>query len=437
MKAIDWICANEDSLWDAAFDLWKHPELSEHEDRSSECLAELLQENGFHVEKGIAGLSTAFKAIWGDSGIRIGFLAEYDALPGLSQNLTDHAEPIEGQDYGHGCGHNLLGVAIAGAAISLKEFLLKTGKKACIQVFGCPSEEIMIGKIVMAKAGVFNDLDIALSWHPGEYNMASEASYQAMRSIKFHFHGMASHASMAPDKGKSALDAVELMNVGANYYREHVPFGGQLHYVITDGGEKPNIIPDKAGVWYFVRGAHDSDVSLMVDRLKNIAHGAALMTDTTFEAEEITGCHETLIVPELVKVIDAGMREHARDLTWTEEDVSFSKRMLKNGNRPVSDPVLDAGIKAPKGTPCFIMGSSDLSDVSWIVPTGMLFSACYPIGTPNHSWMVTVCSGNSIGRKGMIFASKALASVASRLISDPKLVDEIKRNFREELSRNT
>ena len=288
-----------------------------------------MEDHGFTLEKSRpAGLDTAFEARWGDGRPYLGFLAEYDSLPGLSQAAAPQPQLIPDQPYGHGCGHNLLGVGAVAAAIALKTVMEQEKLSGTVILFGCPAEEIMVGKIAMAKAHVFDDLDAAISWHPGDRNRASEESYQALLSVEYHFRGKPSHAAMAPEAGLSALDAVELMDIGVNYLREHLPQGGQLHYVITNGGEKPNIVPGKASVWQFIRARSAMDLRYIAQRLDDIAAGAALMTGTSFHKKVLTGCNETRIVPALVQTMHEVMREMPTQ-PWSPEDEDFADRMLK------------------------------------------------------------------------------------------------------------
>lgn len=438
-----WFSENGERMCALSRDLWEHPELSRKEYYACQVLQKTLREEGFELQTNVAGLETAFTACWGRGRPYIGFLAEYDALPGLSQETVPERCPLP-QEAGQGCGHNLLGTAATAAAIALKKSLEEEGRSGTVFLFGCPSEEIMEGKIIMAKAHVFDQLDVAISWHPGDHNRPSEESYQAMLSMEYHFKGKASHAAMAPQEGRSALDAVELMDVGVNYLREHVPTGGQLHYVILDGGQKPNIVPETAAVWQFIRGSSTQDVRKMAARMDKIAQGAALMTETTFEKKVLTGCNETRIVPALVNIMNDVMAEEVPSISWTEEEKTFSRNLLQNlgvdrqslrayfGSDVWENP-LDEGYSVPGGKTIPILGSSDLSDVSYIVPTCMLFAACYPKGTPNHTWGVTACAGMSIGQKGMLYAAKVMACTGYRLACDPDLMKKVQKSFKKAL----
>jgi aminobenzoyl-glutamate utilization protein B len=431
-----WFSTNSERMTALSDRLWQHPEFSEQEEYAAAQLMNVLREAGFTLETGVGGLPTAFSAAWGTGAPRIGLLAEYDALPGLAQAAVPKPSPLPEQPCGHGCGHNLLGTGAVVAGLALKTAMDTIHLPGTVVVYGCPSEEIMVGKIAMTGQHVFDDLDVALFWHPGDLNRASELSYQAMLSLDY-----TSHAAMAPQEGLSALDAVELMNVGANYLREHIPPGGQLHYVITNGGEKPNIVPERAAVWYFIRAASSSDVARIRARLDDIARGAALMTGAKVSSAVRTGCNETRIVPALASILNDVMCREMAAPYWSAEEKDFSSALVFGlgmdkaalradygtdvGERPLHD-----GVEPLTGKTIHITGSSDLSDVSWVVPTGMLFSACYPKGIPNHTLAVTACSGMSIGHKGMLYAAQVLAAAGLRLVSDPALMEEVKTSFR-------
>ena len=430
-----WFDSHEQQLIQISRTIWEHPEPSEGEQFACKTLMEFLTEAGFTVTPPpLAGLDTAFEAKWGSGAPHIGFLAEYDALPGLAQETVPQPSPIPEQACGHGCGHNLLGTGAVGAAVALKAAMEAENLPGTVYLYGCPSEEVMLGKIAMTKAHVFDHLDAAISWHPGDKSRASEESYQAMLSMEYHFTGKASHASMAPQEGLSALDAVELMDVGVNYLREHVPPGGQIHYVILNGGDKPNIVPEKAAVWQFARADTTADLRRIAKRMDDIAAGAALMTGTTFTKKVLTGCNETRIVPALVQVMNDVMTSEVPPIAWTEEEEDFSRRLLSSLGMDAPEHPLHSGAVPPTGKTIDIQGSSDLSDVSYVVPTCMLFSACYPIGTPNHTWAVTACAGRSIGWKGMLYAAQVMAATGLRLVRDPELLQAVHTSHTEALN---
>lgn len=439
-----WFAENSSRANEISRDLWEHPETSQKEYHACDVLCAWMEENGFTVtDRSVAGLDTAFCAVWGSGRPYIGLLAEYDALPGLAQECKSEYAPMD-LPFGHGCGHNLLGTGAAAAALALKQAMQEENLPGTVYFYGCPSEEIMEGKIVMTKHGVFNHLDTAISWHPGDRNRASEESYQAMLSMEYHFTGKASHASMAPHEGLSALDAVELMDVGVNYLREHVPVGGQIHYVIINGGQKPNIVPEKAAVWQFIRANTASDVRKIAKRMDDIAAGAAMMTGTRVEKKVLTGCNETRIVPALVELMHDVMCNEVPAIEWSAEEEAFSRQLVENQGgdwnalaatfgADVKEHPLDSAVAQRTGKTIDILGSSDLSDVSYVTPTCMLFAATYPKGTPNHTWGVTACSGNSIGQKGMLYAAQVMAQTAYRLVKDSELVKTVRASYEQAL----
>lgn len=437
-----WIDSNQNKFIEISKKLWENPEASEKEYFACHVLKEVLSESDFSIKEDVAGLETAFEAKWGKGRPYIGFLAEYDALPGLSQDTVPFKREIEGKPYGHGCGHNLLGTGAVAAAIALKNRVEQEKLSGTVFLYGCPSEEIMMGKIIMTKEHVFDDLDVAISWHPGDLCRSSEESYQAMMSMIYYFTGKSSHAAMAPQEGFSALDAVELMDVGINYLREHIPEGGQMHYTILNGGDKPNIVPEKASVWQFARANTTIDLRFITERMDEVAKGAAIMTGTTVEKKVLTGCNETRIVPELVRIMNNVMESEVPAIVWSEKEKEFSRKLIesldlnqislkeKYGADVLNKPLHDDIIKIT-GKTIDILGSSDISDVSYVVPTCMLFSACYPKGIPNHTWAVTACAGNSIGQKGMLYAAKVMAVTGYHLLTDNDSLIKVKKSFEE------
>lgn len=406
--------------------LFAHPELADQEYQAVAFFSEFMDRFGFSVQKGAYGLPTAFTASWGDdSGITIGLLAEYDALPGVSQ------PPVP--DYqgnpdlpGHGCGHNLLGTACALAAAALKQVLETQNISARIILYGCPSEEILKGKIAMAHAGAFRELDAALSWHPYDINRTSNTACQAMDSILFSFHGKSSHAAAAPHLGRSALDACELMNVGVNYLREHITDGERIHYVYENGGAKPNVVPEYASTLYFVRGKDRDTVSSTTERIIRIAQGAALMTETEMSYEFQTRGYEMLVNHTIASAIYDLMKEIPLP-TFSPEEYEFARKLAKSaGSAPeFSDSIEDYTF----GQTVKAFGSTDFSDVSHLVPSGAFRCVCAPLGTPLHHWAMTASSGSSIGEKGMIYASRILSQTAYRLITEPDLLHAAKDEF--------
>jgi len=418
--------------------IWENPEGAFEERVAASKTAEFLGKHGFRVKTGASGLETAITATWGEGRPVIGFLGEYDALPGLSQGDGTARNPIDGQAFGHGCGHNLLGAATAGAVVGLKAGMERRGLKGTIVFYGCPAEERIIGKVIMASRGAFDGLDAAVSFHPSSAAAVSLGSSAAMQSARFHFTGKASHAAGDPQNGRSALDAVELTNVGANYLREHIPQEARLHYVITDGGAAPNIVPDKASVWYFVRAPKRHIVKSVYDRLVKVAEGAALMTETKLEAKSDGGCYETLNNRVLANELAEAMKQVEQE-PWTEAEIAFAEQI--NQTAPEAAEANRKKYGQPDGASIFTgrrpfneeygAGSTDVGDVGHITPTIFFTTTCFALGTPGHSWQATACSGSSIGQKGMIRAAKIMAAFGARLLENPLACEDAKREFLE------
>ena len=436
--ALEWIDSAQDKLTAVSDTIWRFAEVGLEEVRSAGLLKEELARAGFKVSSGVAGLPTAFTAVWGAGRPVLGFLAEYDALPHLSQAVSVERRPLEEGAPGHGCGHNLLGAGVLGAVLGLKEEMVRDGLPGTIIFFGCPAEELLVGKVFMAREGLFDDLDAALTWHPEDRN-GLWVGTQALNSAKFTFRGVAAHAAANPDCGRSALDAVELMNVAANYLREHVPEDSRLHYVITEGGGEPNVVPARAEVWYYVRGATRPIVDDIHSRLLRCAQGAALMTDTTFEVRLLTACYEFLPNKTLGELATECLKT-VGPAAWTREELDFARRLAETFGPGRKEAALRAaGLPAeylgkvlddtigPPGRP--MAGSSDVADVSWVAPTVNLTTSCGPLGIAFHSWQMTAVSGMSIGHKGMLLAAKTLAMAGSRLLREPELLAAARAEF--------
>ncbi len=430
--------ARSKDLVDLNKQIWSLAETALEEKESSYLLSSYLEEHGFSVQRGLAGMDTAFLAQWGCGSPRILYLAEYDALSQLGQNTVPYESPIAGKN-GHACGHNLLGVGAVGAAMALKDYLQNSRISGTVALMGCPAEEIMVGKIKLAEAGYFKDYDIALTWHPDSVNQVSEYRYQAMYSVQFSFYGKPSHAAVSPEAGRSALDAVELMNVGANYLREHIDPGARIHYVIQHGGEKPNIVPAFAQSWYYIRAPRNEIAADLFSRVCDIAQGAALMTGTKVETEVLSSCPATFINHALNNILREAF-EVVGAPKWDEADFAFAKKIQEHfpleqtlsqieahprlyQNKTCS---LDTEISPLAGRPFAYPASSDVSKVSTIIPTGQIMVACYPIGTAGHSWPITACAGMQIGWKGMLTAAKVLALAGRRICEDPDLLNRIR-----------
>ena len=411
----------------AAQTIWGYAEVGYKEIRSSALLQQMLKDAGFTVEAGVAGIPTAFIATAGSGKPVIGILGEYDALPGISQEAVPEPKPIPGQKAGHACGHHLFGVASAAAAIEARNWLLANKKSGTIRFYGTPAEEGGSGKVYMVREGLFKDVDVVLNWHPGDANDAAPSGSLANKTGKFRFYGRASHAAVAPERGRSALDAVEAMNIMVNMMREHVSEKSRIHYVITRGGEAPNVVPAFAEVYYYVRHPQRTEVKDMWDRLTRIAQGAALGTDTRVETEVIGGVYELLPNEALSEVMLKNLRE-VGGYTYDAEEQKFAESIQKTlqGKLP---PLTQTStvVVSKKATEA---GSTDVGDVSWVVPTIGLSTATWVPGTPPHSWQAVAAGGTSIGNKGMMVAAKVMALTATDLFADPKKIEAGWAEFR-------
>ena len=410
--------------------IWGFAEVGYKEAKSSALLQKTLKDNGFTVQAGVADIPTAFVATYGSGKPVIGILAEFDALPGLAQQATTAKTPIAGQDAGHGCGHNLFGTASVATGIELKK-LLKEGKlKGTIKVYGCPAEEGGSGKVYMVRAGLFDGVDAVVHWHPSNQNRSMMASYIANTSAKFRFHGVASHAAASPERGRSALDGVEAMDHMVNMMREHVPQETRIHYVITGGGRAPNVVPDYAEVYYYVRHPNRDQVKDVFARVVKAAEGAALGTGTTMDYEIIGGTHELLLNETLARALQVNL-DQVGGVTYTPQEMAIGKQLQASFGYP-APPVENAATIQPFGLSDG-GGSSDVGDVSYVVPTVGLTAATWVPGTPAHSWQAVACSGQEIGTKGMMVAAKTMTLTAIDLFSDEALLTKAKAEFKQDV----
>ena len=407
--------------------IWSFAELGYKEQKSSILLQETLKQAGFSIQPGVAGIPTAFVATYGSGGPIIGILGEYDALPGLSQDSIPTKRSL-GSSAGHACGHHLFGTGSAAAAIAVKDWLKEGGQKGTIQFFGCPAEEGGSGKVYMAREGLFNQVDAVLHWHPNDINSTSNTSSLANKTGKFRFYGLSSHAAASPERGRSALDAVEAMDFMANMMREHVPSTTRIHYVITNGGKAPNIVPDYAEVYYYVRSPQREVVEDVWNRLEKAAEGAALGTGTRFELEVIGGVYELLPNDALAKVLDqnfvsiGGYVLNAKEKAFAkqlQETIGMRKADLNLTN------IINPGLPDPLSN-----GSTDVGDISWLVPTIGLVSATWVPGTSAHSWQAVASGGTSIGTQGMMLAAKTMATTAIDLYKNPALIQAAKQELK-------
>jgi aminobenzoyl-glutamate utilization protein B len=409
--------------------LWDHPELSMAEFKSSARLEKYLEENGFKIEKGVRGMDTAFIATWGTGQPVIGFLAEYDALPNLSQKSQIlEPDPVVPGAPGQGCGHNLLGTSICTAAIATKVALETSGGKGTIRVFGTPAEETLVGKVYMARENVFTGTDMMIAWHPEDTNGVDYKSMLALTSVKFKFMGISTHGGSAPELGRSALEAVELMDVGMNYMRGHLIQDARLHYVITKGGEVPNNVPPVAEVWYFIRAPRRFQVNQIWNWMLDVAKGASLMTQTSLKHKLLSATWELLPNKTLARVGD----ENATMIgapAFTPEDQQFGEAVIRSLGRESRGPAFDTALAHPELNRTFpnvefSKASSDLGNVSWIFPTLSFRVATKALGTPQHSWQM-VCQTNSPPAvKAGLKVSEWMAASALDCFAHPEIISE-------------
>lgn len=417
---------NQAALDHAALELWKFAELGYQEHQSSALLAQQLRDAGFNVETGIANEPTAFLANFknGDGPV-IAVLAEYDALPGLSQTLNPVQESAGGHA-GHGCGHNLFGAASVHSAIAVKAWMQANNIKGELRVYGTPAEEGGSGKVYMVRDGLFDDVDVSLHWHPGNVNSARQGDTMSNVSGKFRFYGTSSHAAAAPDKGRSALDGIEAMNAMVNLMREHIPDRTRIHYAITDGGKAPNVVPAYAEAYYYVRHNNPEIVRDVLERVKLAADGAALGTGTRVEFEAIGGVYSMLPNQALMNVMDRNLRS-VGGIEWTPEEIALAteiqKTLITKPDLASVGQIEDAVIGGDFG------GSTDVSDVSWVTPTVGLSTATFVPGSAGHSWQNVVAAGSSIGLKGAHLAAKTLALTTAELFQSPDVIAEATAEF--------
>jgi aminobenzoyl-glutamate utilization protein B len=405
--------------------IWSYAEMGYQEEQSSALLQKTLADQGFEIETGVAEIPTAFVARYGSGQPVIAILGEYDALPGLSQQAVPYKSSNNGKA-GHACGHHLFGTASAAAAISIKNYLEKEGKSGTVKFYGCPAEEGGSGKVYMTRAGLFDDVDVALHWHADNKNAASVRPALANKSAKFRFYGISAHAAGAPEKGRSALDAVEAMNAMINMMREHVSESTRIHYVITRGGEAPNVVPDFAEVYYYARHKTRAEVINVFDRIVNAAKGAALGTGTEMEYEMIGGTHELLFNDVLQPMVHKNLQSIG-GYQYTAEEKVFAKKIAESLGEPLDVQFVE-GV-APYSESAKAGGSTDVGDVSFAVPTAGLRAATWVPGTPAHSWQAVAAGGTSIGNKGMIIAAKTLALTGMQLIDNPMIIKAAQENF--------
>jgi aminobenzoyl-glutamate utilization protein B len=408
------IAAQDDAAWEAATKIWGWAEPGYLESKSSKQLSDWLAAAGFAVQRGVAEIPTAFTATYGEGSPVIGILGEFDALPGLSQAAKPVRSPLS-TSYGHGCGHHLFGAASASAAIAIAAQIRSGQLAGTIRYYGCPAEEGGSAKVFMVQAGLFQDCDAVLHWHPSSINSAGDRSSLARMAVKFRFRGRSAHAAGAPEQGRSALDAVELTNHAAQLLREHTPERTRIHHVVTAGGEAPNVVPNFAEVYYYVRHPKADVVRDLYRRLVLCAKAGALATETELEIKFEGGILELFPNNTLAQVALANLRE-LNDLRYSAEDMRFALKLQESLPRPEPLETIQQ-VRDRSGS--IGMGSTDVGDVSWVVPTSGFTTACFVPGTPGHSWQAVACGATPIARRGMNLAAKVLAATAWDLFSNP------------------
>lgn len=415
--------------------LWDFSETALKEEQSARLLQEILTEHGFSIEKGVAGMPTAFVATYGSGEPTIGILAEYDALPGVGNAPVPKRAPrVDGITAGHGCGHNLFGSGSVYGAIAAKEVMEENNFSGTIKLYGTPAEETVVGKVYMAKAGLFDDADGVIHWHPSTTTQTENESSLAMNNFEVEFFGQAAHGAADPWNGRSALDAVELMNYGVNQMREHVKPTARIHYVIPNGGEAPNVVPEYAKVWYYVRDVSRERVEKNYQRVLKIAEAAALATETEHKVFLTTGVHETLLNRTLIEALDKNLRavgppefteaeqEYARNL---QQSLDKEPKGFNTGIEALADSLLP-----PSG------GSTDVAEVSFITPTVGFSVASAPQGVPWHSWATSSSHNTSGGKKSAVVAAKVISMTAVQMMTDAELLEQAKKEFMERTEGN-
>ena len=418
------INSHKEKFSEVALEIWDYAELGYQENKSANLLAESLKQEGFKISKGLAGIPTAFIAEFNNGGPVIGILGEFDALPGLAQSTSPFKEVIDNDTgAGHACGHHLFGAASAWAAVAIKDWLIKNDIEGTIRFYGTPAEEGGSGKVYMVREGLFNDVDIVLHWHPDDTNSANSRTSNANKSAKFTFKGISAHAAGSPEQGRSALDGVEAMNHMVNMMREHIPQESRIHYVITKGGLAPNVVPDVAEVYYYVRHPKMSVVDELFKRVVNSGSGAAIGTDTTMSYEVMHGNFSLLPNDTIQKIVHKNLEE-AGGISYNKKEEDFAKEIYKTFFQPDNEIGSQENVRPFKTSHGY--GSTDVGDVSWNVPTAGLRTATWVPGTASHSWQAVATGGTSIGIKGAELAAIVLAKSAIEIFDNPSVISAAK-----------
>ncbi len=444
---IQWLEDNRATFIQMADQIWARPELAFKEFFAARLQSDFLEKEGFRVQRDIAGVNTAFIAEYGEGKPVIGFAGEYDALPGLSQKIQPTKEALVEGGSGHGCGHNLLGTAHVASVTALKKWMEVNQVKGTLRYYGCPAEEAGSAKTFMARAGLFDDLDAAFNFHPMYANAAMKGSMVGINSMKFHFHGKSSHAGAAPHLGRSALDGVELLNVGLNYLREHVTPDVRMHYIITQGGEAANVVPPEAEALYIIRAHMPDNLRAVTEWVRNIAKGAALMSGTEVEEIFLSAVSNVLNNHYLADLQYANMQKLNLS-NGLEDEIDFARKVnegyppgtaqanaLAFGMKPeMADEAMLSQNYPAMDEGRVLTGSTDVGDLSWKAPLSMLMTSCWTTASAAHSWGIVATGGMSIGHKGMLHAAKIMALSAMDLYSEPVHLEKIRSEFEREIS---
>ena len=448
LKALNAVDRNAQTLCAVSDAIWETPETAFLEFASAKALIEALRDFGFTVTEQVAGIETAFSARYGSGKPVIGILGEFDALSGLSQTANSAEKiPLLPGEPGHGCGHNLLGVGSLAAAVAIREYLKENNCSGTVIYYGCPGEEGGSGKAFMARDGVFDELDCALTWHPWDINAVSNETSLANYQVAYRFKGVSAHAAAAPHMGRSALDAVELMNVGVQFLREHMIEKARIHYAITNaGGFSPNVVQPEAEALYLIRAPKNQQVQALFERVNKIAQGAALMTETTMECDFIKACSNMVVNSALLEVFQQSFKALAPP-AYTDEEIAFAQKIIKSYENPANpyeaeierytkedqallrsrmDKPLFDFIAPPAAVEGFMGGSTDVGDVSWVCPTAQIYVTAKAALTPAHSWQQVAQGKSSIAHKGMLYAGKVIAATAIALLEQPALIEKAK-----------
>jgi aminobenzoyl-glutamate utilization protein B len=444
----NWIEENKQEFIDVADKVWKFAEIGLVETESSKLIAKKLGEHGFKVDLGVAGMPTAIYATWGDGEPILGFQGEYDALPGISNKVKPEKDPLVKGAPGHGCGHNIHGATALACAIALRYLMEDEGIQGTIKFYGTPAEENYGGKVFMVREGLYDDLDACLSHHPSSMNTARLSSSNAVNGVKFAYHGKTAHAAGNPEMGRSSLDAIELMNMGVNFLREHVIPDARIHYVIEEGGGQPNVVPDYARSWYYIRAPERDQLDPIYERILKIAKGAAMMTETELEIQFIDGIYNILPSKSLAELVVKNMKEVGTP-EYSDEELEFASKIASqfpkqekiNGLRKAKVPNwekyvdvdLVTDVLDPWGEGETSPGSSDVGDVSWVCPTLEFSTTCNILGAAGHSWAFVAAAGSTIGHKSLVFAAKTMAGAAVELFTDADLRKKVREEHGERL----